>query len=98
MEGEREAGSDQGHESKRGRSGQGRWEPQHPTGRLPGDRALGRGCLGAATLTPGAVVRVVAELDALGLRVEDVGAAALFNHVLLEAGVDANLGGARGKV
>lgn len=54
---------------------------------------------GAPRLTPRALLPVVTELHILGLRVEDVSTAALLDHVLLEAGVDADLegrGGARG--
>lgn len=51
---------------------------------------------GAPWLTPGALLQVVTELYILGFRVEDVGTAALLDHVLLEAGVDADLEGRGG--
>lgn len=69
-------------------------DPEKGSGnQAPREVEVGCGQCRAPRLTPGALLSVVTELYALGLRVEDVGTATLLDHVLLEAGVNAHLKG-----
>lgn len=83
-----------------GRMNHSQWEPEAaPQTEGPGRRGLrgkswvrwGKPGAPSWTLTPGIMFPVITVLHMLGPRVEDVGAAALLDHALLEAGVDAHL-------